>query len=516
MEHRWLYRHASLPGLWMLVLVPVLTLTTVLGGMPGWAWWVILGLQAALLWAAFRLLQRPDVTDTASGGAHINLRDRATVVATLQNQQTGPTCAAALAVRLDEAERLSRQLGQTRYAALLDMLTVRLGAVLRAQDQFCPLVDDGFGIALGDVTRGLDTGNVLSVCQRIRTQLGEPLTIGGVALWPSVSIGYCVSPRAAMLNGLDMLQASETAARKALNAGPGAVVSYSVVDFPASLNGKRVDELRRAMETGEIRAHFQPQIRTDTGAVSGLEALARWHHPTSGVLPPGEFLPQIEAAGLSGKLAELMLREALVTLTSLQAAGHDVPQVSINYSAEDLRNPRLADEIAWELDRFDLSPERLSIEILENVVTNGDDDAAVHTIARLATMGCGIDLDDFGTGHASIANIRRFAVSRIKIDRSFVTNLHVDEDQCRMVAAILSMARQLGHGTLAEGVEHPGEQVKLAQMGCEYLQGFAIARPMPASDLPSWLKAHHTALERGEPWVEDAPHTAAPPGHAAQ
>ncbi|PWE27723.1 diguanylate cyclase [Pararhodobacter marinus] len=522
--YHWLIRQAARPGLWLLVPVPVLTLVTILADLPEGVRLAVLIPQALLLRAAFRILQRTGPRAGIAPDSDTSLRQRDDILALLRAGRTGTTGAAALAIRLDEAPRLRRQLGPARYAALLDALTLNLGTVLRAQDLFCPLDDDGFGVALGNVARagepggdaGGDTGTVFRICQRIVSRLSEPLTIDGAALWPSVSIGYCLSPRAAMLNGLDMLQAAERAARKALVAGPGAVVSYSVVDFPAALSGNRVADLRRALETGEIRAHFQPQIKTDTGAVSGFEALARWHHPKSGLLPPGEFLPQIEAAGLSGKLAARMLTDALTMLSGLDAAGLAAPKVSINCSAEDLRNARLADEIAWELDRFDLTPDRLSIEILETVVANDEDDTAVRTIARLATMGCGIDLDDFGTGHASIATIRRFAISRIKIDRSFVTNLHADEDQCRMVAAILSMARQLGVETLAEGVEHPAEQVKLAQMGCDHLQGFAIARPMPASDLPTWLNAHRQALERGEPWLDDVAQTRAPPGHAAQ
>ncbi|GAB1377512.1 EAL domain-containing protein [Pararhodobacter aggregans] len=488
---------------WTLALIPALTLATLAAGLSAWALVALVAVQAALLWSALR--------DALAAGArselrgHASMRDRKGVLDLLNAQGLGTAqgAAAALAVRLDDAPRLARQLGATSFAALRDTLAERLALSLRDQDLFCALETDGFGVAL-QAQRGLDLGGILAVAQRIQSRLSAPLPINGVTLWPSVSIGFCISPRAAMLNGLDMLQAAEAAAERALRSGPGALNSYSVVDFPSTMTGDRVSSLRRALENGEIRAYFQPQIEASTGAVSGLEALARWQHPQNGLISPGEFLPQIEAAGLSPRLAERMLREALTTLKELDAQGLRVPQVSVNLSAEELRNPRLADEIGWELDRHDLEPERLTVEILETVVARGEDDIAVRTIARLSAMGCGIDLDDFGTGHASIANIRRFAVGRIKIDRSFVTNMHTDPDQQRMVAAILSMAAQLDLGTLAEGVEHPEEQVKLAQMGCGHLQGFAIARPMPASDLPGWLRAHLAALEQGEPWVENA------------
>jgi len=148
------------------------------------------------------------------------------------------------------------------------------------------------------------------------------------------------------------------------------------------------------------------------------------------------------------------------------------------------------------LDRFDLEPKRLSVEILETVVAETENDVVVANIAALARMGCGIDLDDFGTGHASITALRRFAVRRIKIDRSFITRLDSDRDQQKMVSAILSMAERLGLATLAEGVETPGEHEMLAQLGCSHIQGFGIARPMPLDETMDWIPRHRGHLSK--------------------
>lgn len=488
--------------------IPALTLAALAASPPLWAQALLLSGQALALWALWQ-----------GGGAAApltaqgcELRDRASITTMLAADAANPgSRGAALVIRHDDANRLRSQHGEARFAALTEVLAGRLAHSLRVQDAYCLLNPDGFGVALFP-QRGLTLGLVLAVCQRIQTSLAQPATLDGVTIWPSLSVGFATSARAAMLNGLDLLQAAEVAAEKALRAGPGSMSSYSVVDFPASLTGDRVSELSRALENGEIRAYFQPQIRTDTGRVSGLEALARWQHPQQGLIPPGEFLPQLEAAGFSARLTERMLRDSLDTLGRLDSAGIQVPTVAINLSAQDLRNPRLADSLAWELDRHDLSPARLAVEILETVVADSDDDIAVRTIARLAGMGCTVDLDDFGTGHASIASLRRFAVNRIKIDRSFVTRMHLEHDRQRMVAAILSMAGELGIDTLAEGVECAEEQVMLAQMGCGHLQGFAIARPMPGSDLPGWLRAHEAALARGEPQCEDPAQARAAPG----
>lgn len=164
-----------------------------------------------------------------------------------------------------------------------------------------------------------------------------------------------------------------------------------------------------------------------------------------------------------------------------------MPRASVNFSLEDLSDPTLAERIAWMLDAAEITPERLGIEVLESVLNLESDEAVSRTLWRLRELGCFIDLDDFGTGNTSIANIRRFAVERLKIDRSFVRRIDRDVDQRAMLSAILTMAEQLKIDTLAEGVETPDEHAILSQLGCRHVQGFGIGRPMPGERLPAWL-----------------------------
>jgi len=253
-------------------------------------------------------------------------------------------------------------------------------------------------------------------------------------------------------------------------------------------------EVARALENGEIRAWYQPQVSTETGEITGLEALARWQHPERGTISPGAFLPAIAQAGLLDRLGEVMLFQSLTALREWDRAGLEVPGVSVNFSTDELRNPRLYDKVRWELDRFEIAPGRLTVEVLEDVVARSDDDTITRNIAALSRLGCPIDLDDFGIGHASIANIRRFDVNRIKIDRSFITHVDTDRDQQNMVAAILTMADRLGLETLGEGVESHGEHAMLAQLGCSHVQGYSIAKPMPFEDVAEWLSAHRSRL----------------------
>jgi EAL domain-containing protein (putative c-di-GMP-specific phosphodiesterase class I) len=166
----------------------------------------------------------------------------------------------------------------------------------------------------------------------------------------------------------------------------------------------------------------------------------------------------------------------------------------VNLGQEELRDPGLPERVKWELDRLDVAPERLCVEILETVLLPGEDDVVTRNIAALAELGTAIDLDDFGTGTASIAAIRRFAVDRIKIDRSFVTRIDTDRGQQEMASAILSMAERLKLDTLAEGVESVGEHAMLAQLGCGAVQGYGIAPPMPFDETVGWMRRHNALI----------------------
>lgn len=398
-----------------------------------------------------------------------------------------------MVLRLDDADRLMRIHGQRHYDALIDELSRRLGEALRVQDGFCLLPPDGFGVALRSQGK-LDAAVVTAIAERLQRHLGRGFVHDGLKSWHSLSIGICLSAQTAQRQGLGMIDAAARAANRARQHAPGTILAFTPLDMPTLITGDRQQALMKALETGAICAHFQPQIAADTGRVSGLEALARWESREGGLISPAAFLPEIQQAGLAPRLGQRVLADALDMLAALDRGGLTVPNVAINLSQQELHNPRLADEIAWALDSRDMAPDRLVLEILENVVADSDEDIAVRTVARLAGMGCGIDLDDFGTGHASIANIRHFAVGRLKIDRSFVRNLHVDMTQRKMVSAILSMARELELGTVAEGVECTEEMTLLARLGCGHLQGFAIARPMPADSVLEWLRDHARRL----------------------
>ncbi len=394
---------------------------------------------------------------------------------------------ACLVVQFDGAEKLLDRHGRGAEMTVLTRSAERICAVLRDGDTVGRLEGGGFAIALSPVRR-LDTESMVQLAARLQTAMAAPVEIDAARLYVSCSIGFCISDRAPAQTGQSLLEAAQVAADDARRNGPGALRAYAptMARTRADHDAMRTT-LEQALNSGQIRAHFQPQVSTNTGAITGFEALARWYHPTKGLIGPAGFLPQIEQAGLSERLGEVMLQNALAALVRWDRLQLDIPCVSVNFSAEELRNPRLADKLKWELDRFDLNPNRLCVEVLENVVAATDHDVIVANIAALSRMGCGIDLDDFGTGHASITSIRRFAIRRIKIDRSFVTRIDEDRAQQKMLSAILSMAERMGLATLAEGVETPAEHAILAQLGCDDVQGFGIARPMPMDETLDWI-----------------------------
>lgn len=398
-------------------------------------------------------------------------------------------------IEIDNHDEVLDRYGQAAADRMVEMTGARILAVLRGTDAVSRIGEFRFSVCLAPVQR-LDLELCLQLSARLQSALEEPISIDGTTLYITVCIGFCQHGKMIGKDAPGWRNAAGLALREAQHHGTGAIRAYSMeMKRRAETRAELREEITDALETGQIEPWFQPQIWTDTGLVTGFEALARWHHPVRGILPPSTFLPAIEQAGLLERLAEVMMGAAFTALKAWDRTGVDVPRVGVNFTASELNNPRLAEKVKWELDRFDLAPERLAVEVLETVVAGVPGDTVSRNINALSALGCRIDLDDFGTGHASIAAIRRFSVSRIKIDRSFILKSDRDPEQQRMISAILTMAERLHVETLAEGVETVGEHAMLAQLGCDHVQGFGIGKPMPFAETIDWMFAHNTKLE---------------------
>ncbi|WP_239520669.1 GGDEF domain-containing phosphodiesterase [Pseudooceanicola aestuarii] len=404
-----------------------------------------------------------------------------------------------IVLRLDDIETLGHRLGRDGLASAQVATAARLRGALRDDDLVSRMAQGVFAIAVAPKAQ-LDLEAAIQLSSRLQREVEAPLSMDGAALSLTCSLGFCLGTRSPQPKGSAILAAATAAAEEASANGPSAIRAHAPnLAALAAATPPRDEDMAAAFDTGQIVPYFQPQVSTDTGQVMGFEALARWIHPARGVISPADFLPALNAQGLAGRLTDLMLVQSLIALRRWDDAGLKVAQIGVNVSGADLANPHIVDKIAWQLDRYGIAPDRLAIEVLETVVSLSADDGVTRNITALAKLGCRIDLDDFGTGHASIAAIRQYAVQRLKIDRSFVTRVDRDKEQQDMVAAILTMAERLGIDTLAEGVETPGEHAMLAQLGCSHVQGFTIARPMPFEESVAWFRDYQASLKETPP-----------------
>lgn len=480
----------------ILAFLPALTLATYWIGGEAALLWVALGLP--LLFAAFggfsfgsaNSLPRDSVTGLIlRDGFEAQLED------TMRDCARTDLRSALYFVEVDDYKDLIHREGQEAADRILQNCGERIASTLRNRDTVARIGDSKFGILLSPVMQ-LDLEACVQLAGRIQAAIEEPISLDGTSVYISSSIGFCLSTRAPGSTTSDWTSAASNALSEAQTNGPSGIRVYSEdMEKRNKARGSLREEATEALEAGHILPWFQPQICTDTGRVSGFEALARWNHPVRGLIPPNKFLPVLEEAGLMERLSQVMLYHSLTALNAWDAAGLKVPAVGVNFATQELRNPNLAENIKWELERFDLPASRLSVEILETVMTDRPDDVVTRNIAALSELGCSIELDDFGTGHASISAVRRFNISRIKIDRSFVMRADRDPDQQKLISAILTMAERLDLETLAEGVETVGEHALLSQLGCGHVQGFGIGRPMPFDQTLDWITAHESKLQ---------------------
>ena len=456
----------------------------ILAGQPGL-------IVATFLGPTFLAFILPNLPDAVPFDAATGLTTRAGLVIALDNalrsgKQNGLTTG-AIVFEIDRFKLIEERHDRSGVEAIFKSIAVRLSAILRADDIAARLDGPTFAVGLSP-TRRFDLEAAIQLASRIQHTMAEPFNIAGMNVYLTVSIGFGLSDRLDHKTGVALLQAANSALIEAQRHAPAAIRSFSPSMRNRIANCNELSQqVTRALDNGEIRAFFQPQISTRTGEITGFETLARWQHPRRGLIPPLEFLPALAQAGQMHRLGEAMIHDALSSLRRWDETGLLIPRVGVNFSKEELTDPQLVDRIEQRLHEFGLDANRLAVEVLETVVADHADDIVIRNLSGLAGLGCSLDLDDFGTGHASITSIRRYSIERIKIDRSFVTRIDADDEQQKMVAAILTMADRLGLDTLAEGVETTEERLKLAELGCGHVQGFGIARPLPPEDVDNWI-----------------------------
>ena len=255
-----------------------------------------------------------------------------------------------------------------------------------------------------------------------------------------------------------------------------------------------LEQLKRGLAKQELLVHFQPQVDVSAKRVIGMEALLRWDHPERGTLAPIHFLDLAMDNGLGDELTSICIQQSIEALKNWRDLAIDVPRVSLNFAANQLRNPGLIDELNQRVCDSGLSSRDISIEIVESVLFGDREDLAISQVKRLRDLGYKIELDDFGTGHASISNLTRFKVDRIKLDRMFVSDIDSNKDKHTIVSALTDLAGKLDIECLAECGETPSERDELLSLGCTQFQGYLFSRPQSQPAITLWL-LHRNSIE---------------------
>jgi len=391
--------------------------------------------------------------------------------------------AAVLMLDLDRFKELNDTLGHQAGDRLLSQLGPRLSSVLRPADTLARLGGDEFAV----LCPGAGAAGARQVAKRLQGALDQSFSLGDLRLHVDASIGIAVHPDDGGTVE-ELLQRADVAMYQAKSAGAEVVQYDASRDEHSRDKLALIGDLRRALEhADELVLHYQPQADLVDGRVVAVEALVRWQHPTRGLLAPGAFLGALEGAGLMRRLGRYVLREAVAQAARWRDSGLDLP-VAVNLATADLVDGALAAEVAALLATHNLDGRRLKIEVTENTVM-AQPERVMTTLQELRELGCPISLDDFGTGHASLAHLVRLPVDELKIDRSFVLALKDDAGSAAIVRSVALLGRDLEMTVVAEGVETTGAWSHLADAGCTVAQGYLLSRALPAAGLEAWLRA---------------------------
>ncbi|RYC29150.1 EAL domain-containing protein [Lichenibacterium minor] len=403
-----------------------------------------------------------------------------------------PEGLALLLIDLDGFRVFNDALGHAVGDALLKAVGERLAGEMRGDDGVARLGADEFVVVQSGVGERADAESLAS---RLLDLFTRPFPVCGQELMVGATIGIALAPsEAAAEGGADLLLRHAELALQRAKAGHRGTFHAFEPRMDEEVRGRRAleQDLRGALERGEFELHYQPQVDLATELVSGFEALVRWRHPVRGLVEPGAFIPVAEETGLIVRLGAWVLARACA-----DAAAWPVPaRVAVNLSPVQFITPGLPEAVAAALERSGLPPGRLELEITESVRLI-DNDTNLLVLHAFRDAGIQVALDDFGTGFASLSYLRAFPFSKIKIDRSFVSDIGRDEGCLAIVRAATRLARDLGMDTIAEGIETPLQLLQLRQLGCAEGQGYLFGRPMPGADVPALLLAEPRRVVAG-------------------
>ncbi|MEE1760129.1 MULTISPECIES: putative bifunctional diguanylate cyclase/phosphodiesterase [unclassified Streptomyces] len=389
---------------------------------------------------------------------------------------------ALMLIDLDRFRSVNDTLGHLAGDRLLLQIADRLRVALPRGAEAARLGGDEFAVLLPVAD---STTSASRVARNLVAALGSPLDLDGLTLVLEASAGLAVFPDHA-LDAEGLLRRADVAMYQAKRDRTGVEVYESKRDSNTPDRLGLLGDLRRALDAQEVELHYQPKVQFD-GQVAGLEALVRWVHPERGKVPPDEFIAIAESSGLMPHLTEYVLETALAQVARWRAQGLHVP-VAVNVSPRDVHTPGFAGAVAARLARHGVPAGALQLEITEHVLLE-DPQRAADTLAGLTGHGVKMSLDDFGTGYSSLVHLRRLPVSELKIDRSFVARLAIDNEDAEIVRCTVDLAHSLGLLVVAEGVEDDETWERLRDLGCDAVQGWLVAAAMPPEEATAWLRA---------------------------
>jgi diguanylate cyclase (GGDEF)-like protein len=390
---------------------------------------------------------------------------------------------ALLFLDLDLFKRVNDSLGHDAGDRLLRVAAERIRRAVREADMLFRMGGDEFTVLLEDV-RGPEEAAM--VAARVLEAIAEPLQLQHHEISVSASIGIALYPRDDVV-GERLLKSADTAMYRAKELGRN---RYAF--FAREMN-ERVESqimieaaLRRALKNEEFVLHYQPRVSAATGRATGAEALLRWKHPEWGLVEPARFVPLLEETGLIVPVGAWVLAEACRQAKTWQAAGLQSLRVSVNLSSRQFRSEALFEAVSEALRSSNLAPQLLELELTESLLVENVDHA-MGVMGKLKAIGAAISIDDFGTGYSSLGYLKRFPIDSLKIDRSFVRDIATSPKDAAIVKAISALARSLGIGLVAEGVEEPWQVEFLRARHCTEMQGYLFSRPLPEASLAEAL-----------------------------
>jgi diguanylate cyclase len=393
---------------------------------------------------------------------------------------------AVMFIDVDHFKSINDSGGHHVGDAALVHVAKAMGEAVRTGDMVARLGGDEFAILLR-----ADAESALEVAFRIESALSNPAVIEGREVFVSTSIGVADDVLAETREPEALLRAADQAMYVAKSSGRGHAVVYSVaIDQTATQKARLAMDLSSALERGELHLHYQPIVDGTNAQMVGVEALLRWSHPELGSISPAEFIPLAEETGTIIPLGAWVLRESCLQVAQWQ---REVPAcrnltLSVNLSAQQLRDPDLLEHVAVALKDSGLRQEFLTLEVTETSMLL-DLDVARRQLEAVRSLGVTVAIDDFGTGYSSLSYLARLPADKVKIDRSFIADLLGEQSSAlALVQCILDMARALELDVFAEGVEEVEQQQLLDELGCRWSQGFLFAAPMPPEDLPHFAR----------------------------